>query len=253
MHSVVKEPQPLVLYYVDQGQVAELAEQLGEVNPPAIGQIRRLIRRLGPDMVSEVADAAVLLDHAGGLLRRDGGRRTLGGIFFFLMAHHPIGQKVVQPYYAFLIPPEPVTEPFVWSERLSFQVDPKGEVGNVKITVTGRPGHVTQANGFVSTVLSQKKVPSLPKGLPSPPPEPTEYMVFITNKHWGKVAAALDADPTDQVIVEGWCSLDAEAERIAVFALNTTTRGLQRKQREAQSAQHGASTPAAGDGAGAER
>jgi hypothetical protein len=234
--SLVKSSVDVV---ADGGELlAKLADELGEVNPPALGQIRRLLRKLGPEAMRNLVDAAKLIQCAGGALKRDGNPRTLGGVFFFLVAHHPVGQHIVQPYYKHRIPSdlEPDKPALAWNDRLGFLVEPKGEVAKVKIVVTGRPGQITQAKGFVSTVLSEKKTPSLPKGLPSPPSQPTEYMVFIQSKQWGRVQSALDADPTDQLIVEGWCAIDVEAERIAVFATSATTRALQQKTREAKQA-----------------
>lgn len=229
---------PGVRFLVDEAVFEDVCEALGEIDLPAQGQIRRLLARLGPEAVGDMVDAALLVQKGGGALKRDGNPRTLGGVFFFLMAHHPIGQKVVQPYYKHRIPsdPEPNRPALSWKDRLCFAVEPKGEVAKVKIVVMGRPGQVTQGKGFVAMVLSESKVPSLPKGLPAPPPQPTEYMLFVPSKHWPKVQAALAKDPTDQIVAEGWCALDAEAERIAVFATQTTTRATQRKAREAQTA-----------------
>ena len=233
---------PLVA--VDAKIFEDVIEALGEIDSPALGQIRRLLASLGTDVVQNLVDAALLIQEAGGVLKRDGTPRSLGGVFFFLVAHHPRGQHVVQPYYKHRIPSdlEPDKPALKWADRASFNVDPKGEVARVKIVVTGRPGQITEAKGFVSTVLSEKKTPSLPKGLPSPPALPTEYQVYLQSKQWRRVEPALSADPTDVLIVEGWCSLDLETERIAVFATNATTRGLQRQKAPAKAAE--ASDPA---------
>jgi len=66
-------------------------------------------------------------------------------------------------------------------------------------------------------------VPSLPKGLPTPPATPTFSTVYIAKKQWVKVADAIE-NPDDVLILEGWATDDAEREGMAVFATNVTTK-----------------------------
>ncbi len=61
-----------------------------------------------------------------------------------------------------------------------------------KLTLIGRPGRVIQAGECVITTLqSSGKLPTLPKGLPAPPAQPTTFVVYIAAKQWRKVEAAL--------------------------------------------------------------
>jgi hypothetical protein len=101
----------------------------------------------------------------------------------------------------------------------------------VKITVIGRPGKVIDRGTCVVTSMRAKTTPSLPKGLPTPPSAPTNYLVYIASKQWRKIAEAIK-DPEDVLIVEGFPQLDPETSSIAVFATSTTTRKLQQAQRQ---------------------
>ena len=100
-----------------------------------------------------------------------------------------------------------------------------------KITVIGRPGKVVDRGSCIVTSMRAKTVPSLPKGLPTPPSMPTNYVVYIASRQWRKVASAI-ADPEDALIVEGFPQLDPETSSIAVFATSTTTKKLQMAQRQ---------------------
>ena len=225
--------------------VKPIASELGETEPGPIAAIAAIVEGLGIMNARNLAQAARLVHEAGSLNvywkhRRKHQRkaRSLGGIFFFLVRHHPDGGPLV-PY-----PVVPVVDKtgsdsryptIAWVDRAKIDPAEKGEVSTVKIVVTGCPGQITRANGYVALVLSQRKVPSLPNGLPQPPPTPTDYLVFISDKQWRKVESPVQA-PDDLLIVEGWCAFDGETERIVVWATNTTTRSLQKAHRESMAA-----------------
>ena len=76
-----------------------------------------------------------------------------------------------------------------------------GESKTVKITLIGRPGRIVEKGEVVLTSMQASKAPSLPKGLPPVPIDPTTYVVFIAQKQWKKVAQAIK-DPQDVLIVE---------------------------------------------------
>jgi hypothetical protein len=61
--------------------------------------------------------------------------------------------------------------------------------------------------------------------------ERTVYLTFIARKQWRKVAAALEADPEDRLIVEGYPALDKKLGVIGVLAQSVTTTGLQAAKR----------------------
>ncbi len=109
----------------------------------------------------------------------------------------------------------------------------------MKITLIGRPGKVIDRGTCVVTTMQTTKIPSLPKGLPTPPDASTTYTVYIASKQWRRVEEALK-DQEDVLIVEGFPQIDTQTSSIAVFATNTTTKKLQMAQRQAQAQSQGA-------------
>ena len=109
-----------------------------------------------------------------------------------------------------------------------------GEATTVKITVIGRPKQVQARGEVVIVPLVSEKLPTLPKGLPTPATG-TAYAVLIARKQWQKVAGVAD-DPDDTLIVEGYPTLDPRFPGITVLATNVTTRNLQIAKRRAHDA-----------------
>ena len=62
------------------------------------------------------------------------------------------------------------------------------------------------------------------------------YTVFITTKQWQPVAAALAADPVDQMVVEGFVYYDEAMETLALLAQSATTLKTQKKTLTAKEA-----------------
>lgn len=219
--------------------VTMIAAQLGEKQGGAIGQIWRLVERLGADVALALLEETKQIETAGGMMLPDGSRRrTPGGVYF-----HLIKGRISDEDRAFIFPM------VNWTNRkqgksndgtqqpVPTSVDPSelpnlnGEV-TVKITLIGRPGATkVMKDGYVMTSMQNTKAPSFPKGLPAPPTAPTTYTVYIAPKQWNKVVDALK-DPEDALIVEGWPTYDPMLEGIAVYVTNTTTKVLQRGQRE---------------------
>jgi hypothetical protein len=128
--------------------------------------------------------------------------------------------------------------PLQWSERTELyqQITEYGEARTVKVTIIGRPGKIVEKGDVVLTILkSTGKVPALPKGLPTPPEQPTTYALYLSRKHWNKVCELIK-NPDDVLIVEGWQAFDKELGGIAVWGTNVTTKLLQQQVREAKQA-----------------
>jgi len=64
---------------------ADIARQLNETNPKALGQLERLIERVGEDRALTFLTEALSVEASGGLLTNDGSRkRSLGGVYFYI-------------------------------------------------------------------------------------------------------------------------------------------------------------------------
>ena len=220
---------------------ADIARQLDETNPVALEQIERIVQRLGVDAAHNFLREALECEAKGGLMVRDGSRRrTLGGVFLHLVRQQ-VSRKdmwIIWPHLA-PKPAPPPPPPLTWEERLELipQLLPeKGEATTVKITLIGRPGRIVEKGDVVLTSMQSTKTPSLPKGLPTPPSDPTTYVVFIARKQWQKVAQSIQ-DPKDILIVEGYPVFDKRLGAMSVFAMNVTTKLLQAAKREGQAKQ----------------
>ena len=110
-----------------------------------------------------------------------------------------------------------------------------GEAKTVKVTLIGRPGKVVERGDLVLTTMKSSKIPALPKGLPTPPAQPTTYALYMSAKHWRKVREALK-NTEDVLIVEGFQAYDPDLKGIAVWGTNVTTKILQQRDREAKQA-----------------
>ena len=102
----------------------------------------------------------------------------------------------------------------------------------MKITLIGRPGRIVERQEVIMTAMQSTKVPSLPKGVPTPPSTPTTYMVYIARKQWKAVGEAI-TDPEDSLIVEGYPAYDPQLAGVAVYATKVTTKKQQIAQRQA--------------------
>ncbi|MCG8416434.1 MAG: hypothetical protein MJE77_00660 [Proteobacteria bacterium] len=210
----------------------QFAGQLGETEADPIAQIRLIVAKLGVGRAQELVDRARQIEIEGGTMTRDGSRRrTLGGVFFSL-AREQIGHPMT-PHPAQRLP---------WKQAVEIALDAAasegGEATSVKIVLIGRPGQVVKRDKVVVTTMYNLKRPSLPKQLPklSGADVETPYTVFITAKHWRKVAEPLNSDREDRLIVEGYPFLDPDIKGICVFAKSATTTALQRALREQQRA-----------------
>lgn len=241
----------------------QIAAQLGETQYVPFAQLGRIIERVGPEVAQALADEAVALAAAGGMLTPDGIPRTVGGIFFFLVRQRvdpalvkeiflrPATLRSMQQEQRRLNPdatqppkpprqaapaanPESTLPAFQWTDKAVIYTalrTEKGQVQTVKITLIGRPGRVVEKQDLVITMMSQMQAPtSFPKGVPQPPATPTDYTIYIAAKQWQKVAEAMK-NPEDKLIVEGFAAFDPALEGMAVFVTNTTTKLLQQQKK----------------------
>jgi hypothetical protein len=262
METVEPEEQPGLPNPVEVAH--KIAAQLHETGQAQVQQIMAIVRALGSVQAWALMMDAIQLDAGEGMMVPDGSRRrTVGGIFFYLVYSkgEPLpgkklgrfpqwkakSEQLAQPQaeqsppqtssvQEAPKPPQPAPlPPFTWQDRIAVirEAEKSKGTANVKITVIGRPGKIVDKGQCVVIVMESTRIPSLPKGLPTPPATPTKYTVYIGSKQWKKVADAI-RDPEDSLIIEGFPTIDEQIGTIAVFATNTSTKKLQAAQRGKQ-------------------
>jgi hypothetical protein len=231
-----------------------VAVVLGETMPPPIRLITRIVDRLGPARARALLGQALTVEAQGGLTLPDGARRTPGGVFFSLVRTAEAVSREDKAYIfsrhggrpvqaggagASAPSPPPLPPPAAWTDddyrAINQHVhDEIGRATTVKITVIGRPSKVLDRGQVIVLSLRQDTAPTLPKGLPDPATG-TRYALLIATKQWAKVAEALEADPEDALIAEGYPSLDPRfPQGVTVHATSVTTKRMQVAKRAAQ-------------------
>ncbi len=237
----------------DEGDVNKLAwdiaRQLNETEKQALLQLRRTIRIMGEGMARDVLRQTLELEAHGGMLTNDGTRRRSPGGVYFQLVKQRIGQKEFFKIFsrgkpqqrAQAAPTAPTAQAPQPAATFNLADLPDvlqavahryGEASTVKITVIGRPVNVVERGDVVIFGLVNDKAPSLPKGLPTPPPQ-TKYVVLVARKQWSKVAEAIK-DQADALIIEGYPTYTQQHAGITVFTTNITTKKQQAAKREAQ-------------------
>jgi hypothetical protein len=233
-----------------QAAAQEIARTLGETEPKPCSQIAALVQHCGIDFAQALLEETRAIEARGGMMLPDQSRRrTLGGIFFYLvrrripteMAH------VIFPRYdgdqtarkKNKEKPHPSDQSaFQWTKRepiLQRLLNQQGVLTTVKVTLIGRPGQVDYAHKdlVITTMSHVAKSTSMPKGVPQPPDTPTLYTIYISSKQWRRVEATL-VNPDDALIIEGTCAYDDQISGMAVFATNVTSKHLEAQKRQGQ-------------------
>jgi len=253
---VMTPPTPATGKAAARAAIDEIAAQFGETEDEPKRLIKRALRLLGEEQVHAIVARALEVEAAGGMLLPDGSRRrTVGGVFFYLL-RTTIGQK---DWYRIFRPqttaswahgaqgaPDALTNgpataaaatPFDWATFSAAAIEAmseRGEATTVKITLIGKPGTVVERGDVVLVAMRSEKAPSFPKGVPAPESPQTDYMALVGMKQWRKVAEALAANPDDKVIIEGYPTVRPDFAGITVHATSATTTGIQAGKRAAQ-------------------
>jgi cold shock protein len=167
------------------------------------------------------------------------GRTTLsaGEPVYFNVRQAPKGLEAANVRVG--APPAP-PKPAPPSMALSDPAQP----ATVKLRVVGRPtaaqplGRPGQSPSVVAFTLEagEEQAAALPKGLP-PVRDVTTFLVLVSIKHWRQVTTALDADPDDPLVVDGYGSIDPLAPgMITLRATSLATEALLRSRWPAQAA-----------------
>jgi hypothetical protein len=229
----------------------QIAETLSERDPTPLKQIRRILQTIGAERTQALVAQALDIEANGGMLLPDGSRkRTLGGVFFRLVRDHVSEEerKAIWPYQTWqqrkqreqtrAAPTSPQLPPFQWEqadEVITELSKHPGEATTVKVTLVGRPGEIVERQGVIILALKSTAAPSLPKGLPAPPAQPTNYLVFVSQKQWRKVADPIK-NQQDKLIIEGYPTMHPKFAGITVYATQVTTTLLQAAKRQQQQA-----------------
>lgn len=229
----------------------QIADALHETKHSPIRTIARLVYHLGEERALALLNEALKVEAEGGLLTADGQqRRSVGGAFFKLAkdsitprergsifgpASPEARDKRKQAAKAKQQPPDWDTLQPLAEQLLAHPS--AGKADKVKLTLIGRPGQIIEKKTAVLATMESGNAPSLPKGLPPPPTDPTRYLVFIAQKQWKKVKHSLEDDPADRLIVEGYPVFDkrlGQRGALTVYAQSVTTTALQRAKWAAQ-------------------
>ncbi|GAB4447262.1 MAG: hypothetical protein Kow0031_29820 [Anaerolineae bacterium] len=216
----------------------QIAAVLDETDKGPLKTIEQVIYVLGEERALALLAEAQRTEANGGLLTDDGEkRRSPGGVYFKLIKDKVSGLERGRIFNRPKPKPKPKIklEPPAWEvllplvEEFLTQNSP-GEGDKVKLTLIGRPGKVIEKDTMVMTTMQSGKAPSLPKGLPALPPKPTTYLVFIAKKQWRKVREAIETDPADKLIIEGYPALNPRigGGTMCLYAQSVTTTALQR-------------------------
>lgn len=198
--------------------VEEIAALLGETESGPIDSIARIHETLGAETTRQLVDEAITIHANEGIKTQDGSRsRTLGGVFFFLVA----GFVNVEQYKQ--IWPERKVPWFVWQKSEQQTKKPghppwgyadlygmgkalarvAGEM-EMEIKLVGKHGKVIKRKDLVITAVSSRvKREQVAAGLPKPPLDPTVYVCYIPLQKWEELP-----HPCEQVEISGYAGLD---------------------------------------------
>jgi len=226
-------------------EAQRIAAQLEE---PLLWLVENVIKVLGQERASDLLQQTLEIEAAGGILTAQGDRRrTPGGVYLKLLKEQitPEEQELI-----FIGGPKtkpkgnqedaenaanpPPLGPLPWDDarlEISRLIKLPLEKASVKITLVGRPSQVSKTKSCVVVAMKGSRPPSLPKGLP-PAPDGSDfsYAVFISLRHWAKVAPVMAQDKDERLLVEGYPIFDAKRGITVILAQNVRTVNLSRRE-----------------------
>lgn len=227
-----------------------IAETLGENERKPRTQIEQIVEMCGLDYADELLAETLSIEENGGMLTNEGDRRRTPGGVFFQLARKKLPQEIrEQIFHQWRIKMRAYSErenqfpPFDYADRMptleAVLAEQQGELSDVKVTLTGRPGAIERRQDLVVTsmVFEPNNDHPMPKGVPALELEPMTYVVYISARQWEKVEKSLE-DDKDKLVIEGILVRDPEIDGWSVLATFITTRKLEklRAQREKQQA-----------------
>lgn len=241
-----------------------IADQLEEKDSKPRKQITMIVQRAGIEFSDSVLEEVEKIEAEGGMMIENGERRrTKGGVFFYL-ARQRLPEDVRDDIFSSWRSLRKKRQTYE-SQFPSFEFDERGDVveallaedrgelSDVRITLTGRPGKIDRREHLVITTMDYQAGDklTLPTGVPDFPTDKVTYVVYVSAKQWEKVAKAIE-NPHDSLIVDGLCAFDDEIEQFAVYTTQITTKKLERKLRKQDRQQEGKPLPRQKDASNSE-
>lgn len=221
--------------------VQHIADELGEGEKKPQRQIRQIVERAGIEFAERLLQETKEIEANGGMTIDSGDRkRTPGGVYFYLARRDLPEDDRDAIFHAWRVAlrkrneREAHFDEFSWEERSSIiktlLASKVGEIAELKVSLTGRLGEIERREYLIITTMEHRIDPdSLPKGVPQPPTDPMQYVVYISAKQWERVEKAVE---DDDIIVEGYCTFDKETDQYTIYTTYVTTQKLQRKERK---------------------
>lgn len=212
-------------------EAVEIGRELGENRRGPFLEIERGIELFGITKIRTLVARAVEIYLGEGMPVESGERlRTLGGIFFYLLRGEIYGARLGWPK-------KPRSATLEDCRKVADAMVAQGDLRSVVLTLTGRPESVREEKGIVVVLLRESRVPSsIPKLLPPVREANTTFAVYVAAKQWKKVASALEQDPDDTLVIEGYPKCELKLDHIEVYAIMVTTKGMIRRAGEARRA-----------------
>lgn len=224
-------------------EAQRIATQLEE---PLLWLVQNVINVLGEERAQELLQQTLAIEAEGGILTVSGERRrTPGGVYLKLLKEQASADEQERIFAGGpKTKPRPAQEaaeaanppplgPLPWEEarpEISRLIKLPLERASVKITLVGRPSQVSKTKSCVVVAMKGSRPPSLPKGLP-PAPDGSDfsYAVFISLRHWAKVAPVMAQDKDERLLVEGYPIFDPKRGITVILAQNVRTVNMSRR------------------------
>jgi len=224
--------------------VAANAQRIAtELNESLLWLLENVVEVLGVARADDLLHQTQAIEAAGGRMTVSGDRRrTPGGVYLMLLKEQASadelerifsgGPKTKPSPTPEQVSPPPLT-PLTWEEarvEITRLLKEPLEKASVKVTIVGRPTQVSKTKSCVVVALKGSRPPSLPKGLP-PAPDGSDfsYAVFISLKHWAKVAPVMAQDKDERLLVEGYPIFDPKRGVTVILAQSVRTINLARR------------------------
>jgi hypothetical protein len=233
-----QEPsQPIQLNPEQSALVQEIVTRLGEKKKAPRFQILKLVSLCDMETCRAILEEALQIEANGGMMTNKGDRRrTPGGIFFKLLRDRLSPDVIAQvlPQRDFKKQKQ-LRKEHRQREITAQRAAKKGIASKVIITLYGIPDtvDVSEQDSVMVALKHTVTREAVPPNLPAPPASSTIYVVYMSTQDWTRISEALEADPQDEMVIEGLPVLDSDLGCIVVYATKPSTRYLINESKKA--------------------